>query len=65
MSKIVINKMTANDLEQVYEVDKNAFSIPWQRSSFEEELKNILATYLVAKQDNIVIRIYWDVVCNG
>ena len=65
MSKIVISKMTADDLEQVYEVDKNAFSIPWQRSSFEEELKNILATYLVAKQDNIVIRIYWDVVCNG
>ena len=65
MSKIVISKMTADDLEQVYEIDKDAFPIPWQRSSFEEELKNILATYLVAKQDNIVIRIYWDVVCNG
>ncbi len=55
MSKIVISKMTADDLEQVYEIDKNAFAIPWHRSSFEEELKNILATYLVARQDNIIV----------
>lgn len=55
MENITISKMTFEDLEGVYEIDKESFPIPWRESSFEEELKNILATYLVAKiQDKIV-----------
>ena len=53
MDKIKISQMTMEDLEGVYEIDKEAFPIPWRRSSFEEELKNVLATYLVAKIDGI------------
>ena len=49
MAEIVISKMTKDDLEGIYEVEKTAFPIPWQISSFEEELKNMFATYLVAK----------------
>ena len=55
MPKIIITKMTKDDLEAVYEIDKESFPIPWQKSSFEEELNNILATYLVAKIDGQVV----------
>ena len=47
--KIEITKLTHDDLEGIYEVEKDSFPIPWPISSFEEELRNILATYLVAK----------------
>lgn len=53
--KIEISKLTHDDLEGIYEVEKDAFPIPWPISSFEEELKNILATYLVAKIDNKIV----------
>jgi len=55
MKEIKIEKMTFNDLDEVYEIDKNSFPIPWSKSSFEEELKNILAVYLVAKIEGKVI----------
>ena len=55
MQKIAITKMTFDDLDGVYEIDKDAFPIPWQKSSFEEDLKNILATYLVAKLNNEIV----------
>ena len=49
MSQIKITKMTKEDLPGVFEVEKKAFPIPWPISSFEEELNNMLATFLVAK----------------
>ena len=39
---IEISKLTADDLEGIYEVEKDSFPIPWPISSFEEELRNIL-----------------------
>ena len=53
--EVVINKMTSDDLEGIYEVEKTAFPIPWPISSFEEELKNMFATYLVAKVEKRVV----------
>lgn len=55
MKTITISKMTSEDLEGVFEVEKTSFPIPWSISSFEEELKNILATYLIAKIDNKIV----------
>ncbi len=55
MLDITIDRMTKDDLEGIFEVEQTAFPIPWPISSFEEELKNILATYLVAKYENKVI----------
>ena len=55
MSQVVIDKMTKEDLPGVFEVEKNAFPIPWPISSFEEELNNILATYSVAKIDEKIV----------
>ena len=52
---IEISKLTHDDLEGIYEVEKDSFPIPWPISSFEEELKNLLATYLVAKIENKII----------
>lgn len=52
---IEISKLTADDLEGIYEVEKDSFPIPWSISSFEEELRNILATYLVAKVENKIV----------
>ncbi|MBQ7765122.1 ribosomal protein S18-alanine N-acetyltransferase [bacterium] len=55
MQKIVISKMAIDDLDGVYEIDRESFPVPWQKSSFEEELKNILATYLVAKLNDKIV----------
>lgn len=55
MNEIEICKMTFDDLDGVYEVEKTAFPIPWPKSSFEEELKNILASYFVAKVERKVV----------
>lgn len=55
MEDIFISKMTSEDLKSVYEIDKEAFPIPWRESSFEEELNNLLATYLVAKINDEIV----------
>ena len=55
MLDIIIDKMTFEDLDEVYEIDKKSFPIPWSKSSFEEELKNMLAIYLVARIDNKIV----------
>lgn len=52
---IEISKLATEDLEGIYEVEKDSFPIPWPISSFEEELKNILATYLVAKIEGKIV----------
>ena len=53
--EITLSKLTYDDLDGVYEVEKDSFPIPWNIKSFEEELKNMLATYLVAKFENKII----------
>lgn len=55
MSEVKIEKMTFDDLDEVYAIDKESFPIPWSKTSFEEELKNMLSIYLVAKEDGKVI----------
>lgn len=55
MENLIIRRMTIEDLDDIIEVEKTSFSIGWSRSSFEEELRNILATYLVAELENKVI----------
>ena len=52
MKKIVIEKMKTDDIANVVEVENNSFDIPWSKESFENELKNNLAMYLVAKVED-------------
>ena len=51
MKKTVIEIMKDDDIANVMEVELKSFSIPWSKESFENELKNNLALYLVAKVD--------------
>ena len=51
MKKTVIEIMKDDDIANVMEVELKSFSIPWSKESFENELKNKLALYLVAKVD--------------
>lgn len=49
MQKNVIEKMKIDDIANVVEVEMKSFEIPWSKESFENELKNKLALYLVIK----------------
>ena len=55
MIDVVISRMTQEDIDGVYEVEKTAFPIPWPKRSFEEELKNLLAYYFVARIENRIV----------
>jgi len=43
----MIRKMTVQDLDQLMIIENEAFSLPWSRSSYEAELHNAYADYLV------------------
>jgi len=50
-----ISKMTAQDIPGIMEIEDASFPVPWQKETFEKELSNMLATYLVAKENDIVV----------
>lgn len=43
----MIRKMTVQDLEQLMVIENESFSLPWSRQSYEAELQNAYADYLV------------------
>lgn len=45
-------RMKIEDLEGVYKVELSAFSDPWSFSAFKSEMKNKLAKYIVAEDEN-------------
>ena len=47
--------MALDDLQDINKIEKESFPIPWEREVFEKELSNMLATYLVAKENKKVI----------
>ncbi|MBK5246105.1 MAG: ribosomal protein S18-alanine N-acetyltransferase [Peptostreptococcaceae bacterium] len=50
MSGIVIRKATEKDVNQIADLDKICFSVPWSEQSFAKELKeNNLAFYILAE----------------
>lgn len=51
---LTIRQWEKNDLEAVLALEEAAFSHPWQRSAFAEELDNPLAVYLVLEQDGVI-----------
>ena len=53
---ISIAKLTAADLDQVMEIEKEAFSFPWQREAFRSELEeNVCARYLALKEGEEIL----------
>lgn len=56
MCEVIIRRMTAEDIEQVYQIELATFTPPWSRESFHEEMeRNKCARYLVAEADGHII----------
>lgn len=55
INNLIIEEMKENDIDGVFEVEKNCFEDYWSKDSFKKELSNNLAKYLVAKIDNKVV----------
>ena len=43
----MIRKMTVRDLDKLMVIENESFSLPWSRQSYEGELQNAYADYLV------------------
>lgn len=52
---IDIQDLNKQHIEQIMEIEKSCFSVPWSKQSFIEELSNPLAKYLVALEGDEVI----------
>ncbi|MDO4539829.1 MAG: ribosomal protein S18-alanine N-acetyltransferase [Syntrophomonadaceae bacterium] len=48
---MLIRRMTENDLDDVMDIEKECFTLPWSRASYEGELSNKFSTYLVIDID--------------
>lgn len=56
MTPVVVRKMELKDIDDVLVVEKNSFSVPWTRGSFEKEIKkNLLSKYYVAVVEEKVV----------
>ncbi|MGE5397191.1 MAG: ribosomal protein S18-alanine N-acetyltransferase [Chitinophagales bacterium] len=53
--KLVLREMKYKDLDQVLSIEKVSFPVPWSRESYQGELKNIFATYIVAEEGFLII----------
>lgn len=54
--KIELRKMSPDDIDEVYEIEKMSFVTPWSRESFEMEMfNNNMARYVVAEVDGKVV----------
>lgn len=51
-NNIRLEPMEQHHLDGVTEVERESFSVPWSRASFEGELKNKCAYYIVAEEGN-------------
>lgn len=45
--EFIVRKMTEQDLDEVMMIEQEAFSLPWSRESYQGELRNSFANYLV------------------
>ena len=50
--KIEITGLKKEDVKKIALIEKESFSEPWSEKSFEEDLSNPLAFYVVLKKDN-------------
>ncbi len=65
---IRIEPMEIKHINEVYEIEKNSFSIPWTKQSLTQELlENKIAIYIMAVEDNNILGYagMWHVVTEG
>lgn len=67
INNLEIEEMKLDDIDGVFEVEKNCFEDYWSKDSFKKELSNNLAKYFVAKVDGKVVGYVgiWFVVDEG
>ena len=52
--EILLRRMAPHDIDRVHEIERASFSRPWSRESFESELNNMCARYVVLLEDGVV-----------
>lgn len=64
---MVIRKGTKEDIEAIYNIELESFSVPWSLESITKELENEMAYYVVAEEEGQVLGYagLWDVVGEG
>lgn len=68
MDEIQIREMLSTDLEDIMEIEKLSFSLPWSQESFITELENNpAARYLVAINNKRVVGYagFWKIIDEG
>ncbi len=54
--QVAFRKMTLRDVKDVYEIEKQSFTLPWTKEAFEQEmLKNEFAYYVLAETDEGIV----------
>lgn len=49
---VILREMELDDLDDIMDIEKDAFSTPWSRNAFQKEItENMLAKYIVAEVD--------------
>ena len=46
---VILRRMEAGDIDSICAIEERVFPSPWSRQSFEEEMVNALAVYIVAE----------------
>ncbi|MBT2583940.1 ribosomal protein S18-alanine N-acetyltransferase [Planococcus sp. ISL-109] len=54
--QVAFRKMTLDDVDAVYEIEKESFTLAWTKEAFEQEmLKNEFAYYVVAETEKGIV----------
>jgi ribosomal-protein-alanine N-acetyltransferase len=54
--QVTFRKMTLHDVNKVYEIEKESFTLAWTKEAFEQEMvKNEFAYYVVAESEEGII----------
>jgi ribosomal-protein-alanine N-acetyltransferase len=51
---VLLRRMTWQDLSRVHEIETLCFPRPWSKESFESEMENACARYIVLQEDGVV-----------
>ncbi|KXZ39083.1 [SSU ribosomal protein S18P]-alanine acetyltransferase [Alkalithermobacter thermoalcaliphilus JW-YL-7 = DSM 7308] len=55
MDNVVVRDLKESDIDDLVEIEKLSFSVPWTKSAFIKELSNKLAKYVVIEHNKKVI----------
>ena len=52
---MICRRMTKDDIDGVYKIEKISFADPWSKESIRTELKNPLSNYIVCERDGVIV----------